>query len=726
MKSIIKYAILIAISLLGVVGCNIGASTNYDGSNKELSNKVIIPPVRFPSDDKYYGYKGGEDFGRCFAALDGASTGAHQMFSPQPKFGNYYGNGIPMLLALKNAKESWSIKHLTKGGNPSFNWNLEESSVQFIDPNPEVGCQSKEVIAKGETCYMYVIAKFKIKNNELKIPIQNFGTRTYLIYDDLNHTAVTLPITMSNIQTVHSIRQIMPFESQYFTSAVKGNLDKYQIVRVQNISYNENKVLEIKPNGIRLKSGKDNIFMLQHRQNNGVDSIYGKYPECGTPDSINNDTNKISSLKQSEECLLIYKMSEQSSGEPVVEDILDIKTNATAAPNSSPQLNSNGGGQYEDPVSPEIKLTAKYKSTITSTVEGIDWKQSNISDRKFAKAYYGNGVWVSPSDNGLYYSNDGKTWIISKIESGNFSSVAYGNKMWVASGANRNGLYYSSNGVDWFLVQNLSHRRLYTNRNRTVYFYNNKFFVFDNIFYSINSEDGKNWGVDEILLGIKPRKLFYINNEWYEFDYSKFPQAETHEEEYYHEADIMASAWSFGWGGIPFVRKVWNKPYSDIVNNEPLIIDYARDFNTVMYADNIWVASKGDILYYSLDKILWTSKRVDNKVSAIYFANNIWVAVGNKGILYSIDGKSWLSSNVNVSFNFVYAANGVWVAGGSDGLYTSLDGKSWTKAYINGTNFNSANYSNGIWVVSSDNGLWYGTEVNTKIAGDAEIFTINY
>lgn len=76
------------------------------------------------------------------------------------------------------------------------------------------------------------------------------------------------------------------------------------------------------------------------------------------------------------------------------------------------------------------------------------WAQSNITSGTFYSVYYGNGIWVAGSSDGLYYSTDGMTWTQSNVTGVEFYSVYCGNSIWVA-GSNGSGLYYSEDGRTW-------------------------------------------------------------------------------------------------------------------------------------------------------------------------------------------------------------------------------------------------------------------------------------
>ena len=144
-----------------------------------------------------------------------------------------------------------------------------------------------------------------------------------------------------------------------------------------------------------------------------------------------------------------------------------------------------------------------------------------------------------------------------------------------------------------------------------------------------------------------------------------------------------------------------------------------RSFNSVYYADGIWVAC-GSGLYYSTDGITWT--RNSNNIASenfnyVYNANSLWVlsSKSNKGLYYSTDGKWWVQSNITSGYFYkTYNANGIWVASSSKGLYYSTNGKVWTQSNIT-SGFDCVYNANGIWVAGSSNGLYYSTDGMTWI-----------
>ena len=165
---------------------------------------------------------------------------------------------------------------------------------------------------------------------------------------------------------------------------------------------------------------------------------------------------------------------------------------------------------------------------------------------------------------------------------------------------------------------------------------------------------------------------------------------------------------------------------------------YSRTFNTIYYANGIWVAGSDSYgLWWSTDGKAWTEGMGYSLfgVYSVHYANGIWVAgSGSHGLWWSTDGKAWTrgtGSNTSYTFNAIYYANGIWVAGsGSHGLWWSTDGKAWTQGTGSNTSdtFYSVYYANGIWVAGSGtHGLWWSTDGKawTQGTGSNTSYTFN-
>ena len=318
---------------------------------------------------------------------------------------------------------------------------------------------------------------------------------------------------------------------------------------------------------------------------------------------------------------------------------------------------------------------------------GMEWTQSNITSGDFNTVYNGNGMWVagSSSNNGLYYSTDGKTWTHSNITSGYFDTVYNANGMWVAgssSNSNGKGLYYSTDGKNW------------TQSNITQYTFNkvynsNGLWVAacssHGLYYSTN---GKNWTQSNIT-SVSIYTVYNANGMW-----------------------VAGSTGTSNGNGLYYSTDGKNWTQSNITSGK---------YISVYNSNGLWVASDwyGDNgTMYSTDGKTWKqSNLTSGKCGAIYNANGMWVAgsTNSNGLYYSTDGKNWTQSNITRGCFYpysIYNASGIWVASdwhGDNGIMYSIDGKTWTQSNITSGKYMSVYNANGIWVVGGwgDNGICY-------------------
>ena len=261
---------------------------------------------------------------------------------------------------------------------------------------------------------------------------------------------------------------------------------------------------------------------------------------------------------------------------------------------------------------------------------GMEWTKSNIVNDNFNAIYYANNLRVAGSNNGLYYSTDGKTWTQSNITNLIYT-VYYANDTWFAGGNNI--LCYSTDGQVW----------------------------------TRNSLDIP--GGDFIT-------ILYVNGLWIASD--------------------------------ELGRRVFcsENKYS----KECFIINYVETyFEAIYYANKLYVGgSNKNGLYYSTNGKEWIRSNITSgNFNSICYANGLWVTSGSNGLYYSTDGKNWTQSNIINYFRSVYYANGIWVACSDLGLYYSINGKFWIQSSIVNGYFNTVYNANGIWVVGSDEGLYY-------------------
>ena len=98
---------------------------------------------------------------------------------------------------------------------------------------------------------------------------------------------------------------------------------------------------------------------------------------------------------------------------------------------------------------------SQYSPGAAYSLDGINWTQSNLSRTNCSELTYANGLWVLPTDDGLYYSNDGKVWTLSNITDGmEYSKVINANGIWLAATDIK--LYFSNDGKEWTVNENNS------------------------------------------------------------------------------------------------------------------------------------------------------------------------------------------------------------------------------------------------------------------------------
>lgn len=346
---------------------------------------------------------------------------------------------------------------------------------------------------------------------------------------------------------------------------------------------------------------------------------------------------------------------------------------------------------------------------------GKEWIQSNISNITFNCVYNANNLWVAGTDEGIYYSEDGKTWTkSSSLSSSSIYSIYYGNGIWVA--ATDMSLCYSENGKDWTRSPDSieTHNDVYYAEGYWVSVADD-----DMIHYST---DGKNWeesylitSTYESCMGSNLGTIRYGDGMWVaiskECNYSNpkyrtllYTTTNSSPEHFLGIGEPNTSGYynntSFDDGetlnDIYYANGAWvaaspvttNGLYHIVLGNHnsnititKCTIDVPSGFNCVYNANDLWVAgSIGNGLYYSQDGITWIQSPMNtSSFTSIYYENFMWVAGSTEGIYYSTDGINWAqSTGITSSVKDVYCDGGIWVAGtDSDGLYYS---NSWTSA----------------------------------------------
>lgn len=616
-------------------------------------------------------------------ALDNSSTGIHQVMKGNYDKGNVVALDTPMLMTFIY-DQPWNAHDVDQYINYNFgyNWNLKKDSVKitFTD-TPESGCLIKTTIAPSEICYMYATIHMEPEDTTLEPKRNLVSASTRFTEHKGTITLFQLSTTFRYEDVSQSLREVMSWESQYL-SQITQKLPQYKVIKLQNISANPSKILEIQPNGIYLESGLDSIFKIQHRQMAGYDPIYGNMPECTTPDKVDVQRNQVSSLARSAECTIVYSVPDDVEKADTYQDSVIINTNAPSSPNRNPDLARYAPSSFDRPASPKMVLTATYKANGEKKLKNIEWHQSDINSGNFYTITHANNLWVAVGASGVYWSEDGKHWMKSNVQSMNAMSIEYGGNLWVVSGGNN--IYWSKDGKLWSKPNGIIGAE-------DIHYVSN-IWVAGGINGIYTSNDGITWSaVNKISIN----SISYADGVWVAVGGSK-----------------NGVFWSIN-------GKDWNS--SNIASGATLFWAY--------YNDNIWVLAGTSGLYWSKDGKSWT---ISNKVGNFYtsrHASGIWVAIGNSnnGLYWSIDGKLWNSAEVMPeTFNDAYSDGRVWVAGSQKNLYLSNDdGKKWIKDTSILDGITSIYYDAGLWVVSgSSKGIFYGVPEYYNVTGKFESLSI--
>ena len=307
----------------------------------------------------------------------------------------------------------------------------------------------------------------------------------------------------------------------------------------------------------------------------------------------------------------------------------------------------NGMEWYESNVSNKYIYDIKYANGLwlaTSGTNGIygssdgkNWSQDIFTGLSVSFSLcYADGLWVS-AGTGLYYSTDGKSWSPSNITSVGFRSVHNANGIWIAGSSDSHGLYYSTDGKKW-TQSNITSGKFSNTIFKHLIYNANGIWVAGacdsnlGLYYSIN---GMNWTHSNIS-SIDITCVNYANGIW---------EATSTTTGVYYSLD--GKSWTLG-------------------------LNVADYYNNVQYGNGLWVASSDNHgTYSSFNGKNWVQGNLEGTgIQNLNYANGIWIAERNsvgsadKGILYSFDGKNWVWSNITSGYRFsLFNANGMWVAG---------------------------------------------------------------
>lgn len=366
-----------------------------------------------------------------------------------------------------------------------------------------------------------------------------------------------------------------------------------------------------------------------------------------------------------------------------------------------------------------------------STSKGVaEW--TKIEDlSSISKIEYGNGLWVAACcDNGVYYSEDGKTWThvdymgtYGGVDEDYYTiyDVKYNGSVWVACGRYSFGMDNDGDGIAEYGE------------------------VYDAIYFS---DDGKTWSLTKVDGdGYDPTGsggfdyVFYNNGVWH---VSAYPITSDGYSLFY---SVDGRSWDSctglsyydGGGQVEYIDGVWycttDNSFHKSTDGKSWTCVYAgNDYQSVMatYGNGTWVLCdhNSESIKWSTDLSTWTDVTgLGFSYGAwVYYVNGIFLAIEDySGLKYSTDGKVWsmsLSSDYTVNLGFageIIFGEVVHEDGSASEYYTSTDGITWTSVdlpawpdsvYLIGDKY-VANMSRGI--LYSDDGIsWTESNVPMK------------
>jgi len=325
---------------------------------------------------------------------------------------------------------------------------------------------------------------------------------------------------------------------------------------------------------------------------------------------------------------------------------------------------------------------------VTYSTDGINWNTQTYgsSVQPWVSVTLGNGIFAAvASDGSKMVSSDGIHWKTSTpfpqvLSSGlaTWSSIAYGAGLFVA--ANFAGvsphLVYSPDASSWTAATSVPDIYLYS------VVYANGLFVALAPFgptYTFASTDGVNWTAGTAPAGVWLSSA-YGNGLWVAVGSYSSPH-------------IMTSTDGTNWTAQ---------------------IAPSSNWNSVTYGNGLFVATSNGTFPYvmtSPDGINWTPQTAPSgRWRRVVYGNGIFVSIDINVQYQSItspDGINWTQRSVPVGYWYTFTyANGLFVAisGGLTGsVMTSTDGINWTTPITTpGGSWNGVTYGDGLWVALSD------------------------
>ena len=318
----------------------------------------------------------------------------------------------------------------------------------------------------------------------------------------------------------------------------------------------------------------------------------------------------------------------------------------------------------------------------------MKWTQSNLTEGRYSKCAYGNGVWVAVGDYssyGVYYSLDGKTWTISNLTTGGFWDVKYHDGMFVVAGRS-SGLYYSRDGRIWTQsnITNVGFARCEYNNGVWIAL---QYSEGSGIYYSL---DGMSWVQGSIADSrfLCTDQIIYANGKWLINDrhdmlydsYDGITWSETIK--YYNFVNYSNGIYVSGGSNVGVPSKIdpgLNYSVDGTTWTKSNITD--GNFIYAAYFDGAWLAYRYDdpSVYTSTDGKVWnkvsSSEKIDNSSTEIYRDNGIYLANtydNGAHASYSLDGKVWINCDGALAFRYAMNHNGIWVACGLPGMWYSV------------------------------------------------------
>lgn len=325
-------------------------------------------------------------------------------------------------------------------------------------------------------------------------------------------------------------------------------------------------------------------------------------------------------------------------------------------------------------------LTTLHSNVQTNFANARNW--ATTSPIQFNCVHFANGLWVSGSNAGIYYSTiNSDSWYPTAISS-KINAVCFSGNMWFAG--SDSGIYFSSNGTTWNAGQFIPSDKIVsmvaacgvviaTSANGKVY-----------------RHDGNSW--QHILTNSLAFSPAYANGQWVLGYYGGILVST--------DNGVSWSAKATNWSSVTF-----------------------KNFD---YGNGVWVGSASGAIVYSSDRgNSWSVATVSSDVTAensqfgaIYYADGMWIissdpadnyVTAGTGLLYSTNGTNWYQTNIkagrfsNISYN-----NGMWVAGSSNGygLYYSMDGITWEQSNITSASTSGIAAGKSRWIAVGTGGSY--------------------